>query len=468
VDEDPAKVEKEAGRGLWSFPLFKAILHRRSRRFGLGMRLNGGPLAYASRHVPLPLTLEEEAALAFAAAGITGYALGDLPYQGDRPESGGGQIMATFLGRTIGGAEALQNVALVVINDEGAFLVRRPREMPKGEIPALIRMAQERRLLEQYERLRVRIADRRPDVPRRNPFNLAFNQWAANLPGTSYFLPVNDLTPLYMNVLLSALSEEFGYFLLDERAGFRPAGLRPFARSKGGHLNDDPQSGRVATIQLLESWILEFIAVEQGMMLQNLALAGEAMGLGGFTHFAAHPAGWFQALGFRTEELPTSKALAAGLLETAALNVLGRDLPVPLPVGLERDGQVLLKPFAPPYYPGMAAAVRALLEMKYSPTTGTFRDGAEATAWRDVRAIQAGIPEYSDRAIAAVTAYCEYVHGRYGRFPAYSAPFRTVVAHQAHHLDLEFYDRYYKPGMYTEAHRRHRERWHPTEAGGPS
>lgn len=450
--------ETPGWRGLWSFPLLEAILQRRSRRLGLGMRLNGGPLAYASRHAPLPLTLEEEAVLAFAASGVTGYALGELPYQGDRPETGGGQIMATFLGRTIGAAEALQNVSLVVISDEGAFLVRRPREVPKSEIPALIRMAHERRLLEQYRSLRVRLADRRPDIPRSNPFNLAFNQWSSNLPGTTYFLPLNDLTPLYINVLLSALSEDFGFYLLDERAGFRPAGLHRFARSRGGHLNDDIRSGRVATIQFLESWIIEFIAVQQGMMLQNVALAGEGMGLGGFTHFAAHPWGWFQALGFRMHELPTSQALAAGPFTAAALKLLGRDLPVPMPVGLERGGQVLLRPFAPPYYPTMAAAVRGLLDLKYSPTAGAFRDRAEAAPWRDVGAVQAGIPEYSERTVAAVTAYCEYVHGRYGRFPAYYAPFRTVVAHQAHHLDPEFYDRFYKPGMLTETYRRHRER----------
>lgn len=462
MDRDARPAGTPGRDALWAFPIFEALLQRRSRRFGLGMRLNGGPLAYASRQDPLPLTLEEEAALAFAATGVTGYALGELPYQGDRPETGGGQIMATFLGRTIGGAEALQNVSLVVINDDGAFLVRRPREMPKAEIPALIRMAQEHRLLDQYQRLRVRIAAGRPDVPRSIPFNLAFNQWSINLPGTTYFLPVNDLTPLYVNVLLSAFSEDFGYFLLDERAGFRPAGLGRFARSRGGHLNDDPRSGRVATVQVLESWIIEFIAVEQGMMLQNLALAGEALGLGGFTHFAAHPAGWFQALGFRMATLPTSRALAAGPLAAAALKLLGRDLAVPMPVGLERDGHVLLRPFAPPYYPTMAAAVRGLLDLKYSPTSGAFRDRADAAPWRDVAAIQAGIPEYSDRTIAAAIAYCEYVYERYRRFPAYYAPFRTVVAHQAHHLDIEFYDRFYKPGMYAEAHRHHRDLWHPT------
>jgi hypothetical protein len=31
---------------------------------------------------------------------------------------------------------------------------------------------------------------------------------------------------------------------------------------------------------------------------------------------------------------------------------------------------------------------------------------------------------------------------------------------QAHHLDLEFYERFYKPGAYLETHAKHMERWH--------
>ncbi len=78
---------------LAEYPLLQALTERRSRRFGKGMTLNGGPLAYASEHDPEPLTLEEEAALAFAGAGTTGYAAGDLPYAtGDELEAGAGTL----------------------------------------------------------------------------------------------------------------------------------------------------------------------------------------------------------------------------------------------------------------------------------------------------------------------------------------------------------------------------------------
>ncbi|HAG98200.1 MAG TPA: hypothetical protein DCL75_04905, partial [Ktedonobacter sp.] len=62
----------EPEKQLAHYSLLDALLARRSRRFGKGMRLNGGPLAYESTHEPEPLRLAEEAALAFAACGLTG------------------------------------------------------------------------------------------------------------------------------------------------------------------------------------------------------------------------------------------------------------------------------------------------------------------------------------------------------------------------------------------------------------
>ena len=37
----------------------------------------------------------------------------------------------------------------------------------------------------------------------------------------------------------------------------------------------------------------------------------------------------------------------------------------------------------------------------------------------------------------------------------------TRLVFQAHHLDLEFYDKYYAEGAYTEMHRNHFKLWHP-------
>jgi len=178
------------------------------------------------------------------------------------------------------------------------------------------------------------------------------------------------------------------------------------------------------------------------------------MGLGGFPHFSGYPGAWPAALGFRMLEVPFSLTIGSGAPPTPD------ELMVPTPIGLERDGQPLIKPFCPPYYRDMEAAVLAFIDYKFGEGRGTFRDGGEATAWKDGRAIQAGIPRYSDKAIAATIAYCTYVHERYGRFPAGSGPFYNLTAYQAHHVDPDFYASFYRPGVLGSAQGAHDARWH--------
>src|SRR5204862_1656392 len=137
------------------------------------------------------------------------------------------------------------------------------------------------------------------------------------------------------------------------------AGLSKFARSRGGHLDDDPHHGRVATVRQVEQFVTEFVTVEQGMMLQNLGLMSQVLGLGGFPNFANHEFGWFQALGFRMEQMPASNYLGASLPVSLGMKLLKRNPSIPYAVGLERNGEALLKPFCPPYYQSMAEAVRA-------------------------------------------------------------------------------------------------------------
>lgn len=78
--ETPPPSRRAVNDSLANFPLLTALRERRSRRFGRGMKIPAGPLAYESKHPPQPLTEDEEAALVFAACGITGHALADLAY----------------------------------------------------------------------------------------------------------------------------------------------------------------------------------------------------------------------------------------------------------------------------------------------------------------------------------------------------------------------------------------------------
>lgn len=447
---NPASSTHSPESALDHYPLLTALRERRSRRFGRGMKIPGGPLAFISRHPTRPLTEAEEAALVFAACGITGHALADLCYA----PGGGGSIMAGLVARTIASGDGLQTVALVVINDEAAWLIRRPRELPSSDIARLIELGRAGEFTELYRRCRVKLKDGRAVTPSEPLFNINANRWSAHAPGTTYFLPINDLTFMYVNGLLEILNENTGAFLLDERNSFRPAGLAKFARSRGGHLEDDPHQGRVATVRQVEQFVTEFVTVEQGMMLQNLGLMAQALGLGGFPNFANHEFGWFQALNFTMNHMPASRYLGAGKIVSLGMNLLKRNPLIPFPVGLERNGEILLKPFCPPSFPTMRDAVQAVVEIKFGKN-GVFRGNASGTAWKNQNEITTQVPVISEAAIAATTSCCEYLWERYGRFPAYLTPYRTVLGFQACHLDTEFYDRFYHPDALGPSQREH-------------
>lgn len=438
-----------------TFPLQAALIGRRSRRFAKGAVLDGGPLTYRSETAPEPLTMAEESALAFAAAGVTGHALADMQFgSGAIPESGNGNIVVHLLGRTVPSGDALHSVMLFVVNDEGTWLVRRPQDFTPAEIATLVSAAREGRFVDLYQASRVRIAPRRATIENRVPLVGPFNMWDANVPGSTYFIPVSELTALYINVLLTAFSDEMGLYILDDRARFRPAGLRAFARSRGGHLHDDPAAGRVLTVSYLETTLSAMAAVEEGAMHQSLALMAEALGLGGFTHAAAAPQ-WLPALGFETASVRFSKAYGLGFIVRLIMKLLGAaDPPIDHATGLRRDARQdtwLVRPFAPPHYPNMRSAVRAFVDYKFHSDDGTLT-GNGPSAWRDAATIKRGIPRYSAAAIEATAAYCDYLYQRYGRFPATIAPVRTLLAYQAHHLEPGFYQRFYTADALGDRH----------------
>jgi len=471
--------------GVWNYPFMEALVNRRSRRFSMGATLGGGGLAYKSTQKPVSLTTLEEAILVTAATGISGYPLADLPFQsGDVPESGGGNVLLSYNGRTVASADAVHGTALFIINDEGTFFLKRPQDLPQVEMGDLGQLTHDRQVEEVYKRIRIRTSDKRTEIPREVPHMFCFNKWDTNLPGTTYFVPASEMTAMYINLLLSAFDEEMAFFVVDERNGYAPAGIAKFGKSRGGRLHDDlnAASPRVGTIQVLETITTDFLMAEQAFMGHNLMLAEQAMGLGGWSHFAApRTASWFEALGFRMGSQLLSQSIGTGFGRMLLMGLLGRfdgftrflnsvdvgvrgftlnlfrqNMKIPVPLGFEHNGEVLLKPYCPPYYKSMEEAVLAFLDTKRTNLKG---DKA-GNGWKDPKAIEATIPEFSDQCIAATIAYAEYIFKRYGQFPAYYGPFRMTFAHQAHHLDLSFYDRFYKPGAYTPTQAGHMGRWH--------
>jgi hypothetical protein len=86
-DDTPYGMLPQVDRA-WNFPLFEAIMGRRSRRFGFGMELQHGPFTYKSSKDPMPLDEAETAMLVAAATGVSGAILCEGEFQGGMVKSG--------------------------------------------------------------------------------------------------------------------------------------------------------------------------------------------------------------------------------------------------------------------------------------------------------------------------------------------------------------------------------------------
>jgi hypothetical protein len=132
--------------------LAEAVFSRRSRRFGLGMTLPDGPLAFRSRHDPVPLTELEEALLIWLGTGTTGLALGDLPPDGL-------SWMQGWDGRSWPCSCNSHSTELFFANDDGLWMVALRDDVQEGpSATPLAGLTPERALDELLARFRARRA----------------------------------------------------------------------------------------------------------------------------------------------------------------------------------------------------------------------------------------------------------------------------------------------------------------------
>ena len=180
--------------------LVDLLQHRKTRRFGCGMELPAGPLAYSSKEPATPLSAEEIHQILFAGVGESGAHLGDMQYaRRTGAEDGQGMAIMAFRGRTAPSACGANATRLFMSDDEGLYFVSTGSHYPASASP----------------RISFALQDSRLDIPRELPYMLSFNQWYANRPGTLYLVPVTNVSTVYLNLLLTFLSEEYGYFIVD-------------------------------------------------------------------------------------------------------------------------------------------------------------------------------------------------------------------------------------------------------------
>jgi hypothetical protein len=207
-------------RTMLEFPLPQALFGRRARRFGVGMEIPSGPLAFRSDKDPLPLSELEQTVLVAAATGVSGWSFG-VPF-GPRTPEAHAEFTLRFTGRTAPTAAGLGTPALFFTDDHGCYCTRtrdvQPHRMQEldGDVKT-----PSRRILAVCREHTIRIRDERLDLPSTPPYVLPPNLWWANKPGSTLFMPVGDASEECLGLM--ALMMRHGVMVVDHETG-KPAG----------------------------------------------------------------------------------------------------------------------------------------------------------------------------------------------------------------------------------------------------
>jgi hypothetical protein len=155
-------------------------------------------------------------------------------------------------------------------------------------------------------------------------------------------------------------------------------------------------------------------------------LATEALGLGGWKHCGFLSFEIFARMGFR-------------IVAAEGGSGFGN------PIGL--DG--VFEASCPPYYPTMDAAVDALFSRTQREPTAPVPHRISDEEHR------AGTVRVSAEGRACTKAVCNYIYDTYGRFPGTIDAMHLMWVMQAHHIDTDYYDRFFRPGAYGSTHAVH-------------
>src|SRR5579885_2720861 len=234
--------EEEALQDLLNFPFVDALFGRRSRRFFRGAEVPDGPLAFKSRHRPIPLS-ELERLLILTAAG----------------------------GRTFPSAAGFHTAELFFTDDSGTYIFETRdapamgERQPDGTIDVLDLVMAHRSRIRQ-------LSDKRIYLPPKEPYMEGHNTWVANRPGSLLLFPVGDVAQHTIANL--CFYTQNGYCIYDDVNGRQIPGLEPFA--------DIVDVANPVPLTFLDQYSLTECTAE----LSTAAYAGmlmlQAMGLGGW------------------------------------------------------------------------------------------------------------------------------------------------------------------------------------------
>jgi hypothetical protein len=416
-----------------SFGFIESLLGRRSRRFFLGAEITDGVFAFKSKHEPVPLSEFEKLLVVAACGGNTSWH--NMIYRSQRYAPHLSNYAGAAGGRTFPSAAGFQTSMTFFTDDDGVYF------LDARDAPAFAERnddgSLDLKVILDALKSRVRkIQNGRLRLPSEVPYTEAHNTWVSNKPGTLLVIPVGDLSQHVLLNLCYMLQNDL--VLYDDINKQAIPGIEQF--------KDIVDVRNVWPITFVEQWSLSELTVELGTSCYAGTLMLQAMGLGGWMFNGIDP---FAMLG------------ASGEPDIPGLGFRydsDQRWPYPNPTGLEG----VMEGYCPPHYSDMRAAVNAVCERKFGPG-GPFHPDTPGP-WKDSSKVRSAAQIHDERFRECIATQAQYVYDTFGKFPGTVPSMFLIMYLQAHHIDLEFYDEFYKPGAYLKTHATHMARWHADDS----
>jgi hypothetical protein len=415
---------------LLKFPLMEAIAGRRARRFCLGAEIPDGPLAFKSRHKPLPLSEIEQLVVLSTMGGVTGWHYAIMRHARYAPRLS--NYCGSPVGRTFPSSAGFITSELFFTDDKGTYFFPTRDFHPEIEIHDGKVDLQE--FLAVHKKRIKKLSDKRLYIPNREPYMEGHNTWIANHKGSTLVIPVGDLAQhMLANICFYTQN---GFSLYDDIVRKPIPGVEKFN-------NSVIDANKTLPLTFMEQYSLAELTAEISTSCYAGVLMLQAMGLGGWmydgidrhTIFGASGDPDVPGLGFRYDKDEKRWAL-------------------PNPTGLSG----IFEGYCPPHYKNMREATEALAKRKFGQ--GGVYNANTPGAWSDSPKVRGSAQPYTEEFKECVALQSQYIYDTYGKFPATIPSIFSLMYVQAQHLDLDFYDHFFRPEAYLTTHKEHMKQWH--------
>ena len=413
-----------------AYGFIEALLGRRSRRFFMGAEIPDGVFTYRSGQKPVPLTDVEKMLVVSACGGNTSWhhmiyrAAGYAPYLSNYSGAAGGRVFPSPAGF---------HTSQTFFSDDGGVYISDMRDSPAFSEREGSGSLNIDGFVNYVRKNTKKLQEGRLKVPPELPFTEAHNTWVFNKPSTLVVIPVGDLSQHVLLALCYMLQNN--QVLYDDVNSQAIPGLEGF--------KDIVDTENVLPLTFVDQLSLAEIAVEISTSCYAGTLMLQAMGLGGWMFDGVDP---FAVLGASDDP----KVMGLGFRFDT-----DERWPYPNPTGLTG----VMEGFCPPHYRDMRSAIEALCDRKFGPG-GPFNPDTPGP-WKDSLKVRSAAQVHDERFRECIALQAQYVYDQFGKFPGTVPSIFSIMILQAHHLDLDFYDKFYKPGAYLKTHANHMRRWHP-------